>query len=68
MSWSELPSSLKAERHGAIAMLRLNRAQKRNALNDPLVAGIETFFSTLPADIRAVVLCGDGDISAPGST
>src|SRR5260370_7621372 len=66
MSWSELPSALKAERHGAIAVLRLNRAQKRNALNDPMVAGIETFFSTLPDDIRAVVLCGEGDNFSAG--
>src|SRR5437879_5756169 len=66
MSWSELPSSLKAERHGVIAVLRLNRAQKRNALNDPMVAGIETFFSTLPDDVRAVVLCGEGDNFSAG--
>src|SRR5436853_3920880 len=66
MSWPELPSSLKAERHGAVAVLRLNRAQKRNALDDPMVAGIETFFSTLPDDIRAVVLCGEGEHFSAG--
>src|SRR6516164_3162604 len=60
MSWSDLPSSLQAERRGVVAVLRLNRADKRNALNDPMVAGIETFFSTLPDDIRVVVLCGQG--------
>jgi enoyl-CoA hydratase/carnithine racemase len=66
MSWSDLPSSLQAERHGAVAVLRLNRADKRNALNDPMVAGIETFFSTVPDDIRAVVLCGQGDHFSAG--
>lgn len=60
MSWSDLPSSLQAERRGTVAVLRLNRAEKRNALNDPMVASIETFFSTLPDDIRVVVLCGQG--------
>jgi hypothetical protein len=38
--FADLPASLKAERHGAVAVLRLNRAQKRNALDDPMVAGI----------------------------
>jgi enoyl-CoA hydratase/carnithine racemase len=66
MSGSDLPPSLKAERHGAVAVLRLNRASKRNALNDPMVAGIETFFSTLPEDIRAVVLCGEGEHFSAG--
>src|SRR3974377_322086 len=66
MSWSELPFSLKAERHGAVAVLRLNRAQKRNALDDPMVVGIETFFSGLPEDIGAVVLCGEGEHFSAG--
>jgi len=40
----DLPPTLKAERHGAVAVLKLARAQKRNALDDPTVLGIETFF------------------------
>ena len=40
-----LPSSLQVERHGEVAVLRLARAAKRNALNDPTVLGIEAFFS-----------------------
>jgi (methylthio)acryloyl-CoA hydratase len=66
MSWSDLPSSLQAERHGTVAVLRLNRADKRNALNDSMVAGIETFFSSVPDDIRAVVLCGEGEHFSAG--
>ena len=56
----ELPKSLKATRLGAIAHLRLARAEKRNALNDATVLGLETFFTRLPEDIRAVVLTGEG--------
>jgi enoyl-CoA hydratase/carnithine racemase len=56
-----LPSSLKAERQGDIAVLRLARAGKRNALDDTTVEGIETFFGALPEGIRAVVLHGDGE-------
>jgi enoyl-CoA hydratase/carnithine racemase len=57
---------LQAERHGTVAVLRLNRAAKRNALNDVMVAGIEAFFSTVPEDIRAVVLCGQGEHFSAG--
>ena len=56
-----LPASLKAERRGDIAVLTLARAQKRNALDDPTVLGIETFFTALPGEIRAVVLHGEGE-------
>jgi enoyl-CoA hydratase/carnithine racemase len=61
-----LPASLHAEYRGAIAILRLNRAQKRNALNDEMVLGLETFFRNLPADIKAVVLHGAGDHFSAG--
>src|SRR5271169_6880847 len=56
----ELPKSLRATRLGAIAHLRLARAEKRNALDDGTVLGLEAFFTRLPPDIRAVVLTGAG--------
>lgn len=56
----ELPKSLKATRLGAIAHLRLARSEKRNALDDGTVLGLETFFTRLPGDLRAVVLTGEG--------
>jgi enoyl-CoA hydratase/carnithine racemase len=56
----ELPKSLKASRRGAVAHLRLARSEKRNALDDVTVQGLETFFSRLPRDIRAVALTGEG--------
>ncbi len=62
----ELPSSLAAERDGDIAILRLARPEKRNALNDPTVKGLETFFTTIPEGIKAVVLAGDGDHFSAG--
>jgi len=58
--FADLPPTLRAERHGDVAVLTLSRPEKRNALDDPTVAGIETFFSALPQDIRAVVLAGAG--------
>src|SRR5271165_4055021 len=56
----DLPKSLKATRRGAIAHLRLARSEKRNALDDTTVLGLETFFNRLPRDIGAVVLTGEG--------
>jgi (methylthio)acryloyl-CoA hydratase len=62
----KLPSSLRAEQRGPVAILRLQRAEKRNALNDTLVQGMVTFFDALPAEIRAVVLAGDGEHFSAG--
>jgi enoyl-CoA hydratase/carnithine racemase len=56
----KLPKSLKVERRGAIAILTLARPEKRNALNDTTVLGLETFFSTLPLGVKAVVLHAEG--------
>lgn len=62
----DLPPTLHAERHGAVAVLKLNRAEKRNALNDQMVRGIGAFFSALPDEIRAVVLAGEGEHFSAG--
>src|ERR1700693_2604312 len=65
-SFPELPSSLRAERQGALALLRLARPEKRNALDDAMVLGIEAFFTDLPEDVKAVVLAGDGEHFSAG--
>jgi enoyl-CoA hydratase/carnithine racemase len=57
----QLPRSLKAERRDDIAILSLARPQKRNAIDDPTVLGIEAFFGALPDAIGAVVIAGEGD-------
>jgi len=61
-----LPVSLAAERRGEIAVLRLNRVQKRNALDDDTVIGLDAFFSAIPADIGAVLLTAEGDHFSAG--
>jgi enoyl-CoA hydratase/carnithine racemase len=57
---------LKAERRGAVALIGLSRVDKRNALNEPLVLGLESFFVNLPDDIKAVVLHGEGEHFSAG--
>lgn len=42
---SRLPASLQVELHDDVAVLRLARERKRNALDDATVLGIGTFFS-----------------------
>ena len=61
-----MPSSLAAERDGAVAILRLNRPQKRNALDDETIIGIEQFFTSLPEGVGAVVLAGEGEHFSAG--
>jgi enoyl-CoA hydratase/carnithine racemase len=61
-----LPASLIAEREGAVAILRLNRPQKRNALNDEAIVGIEQFFSSLPDGTGAVLVAGEGEHFSAG--
>jgi (methylthio)acryloyl-CoA hydratase len=56
----KLPKSLSVERRGAVAILTLARPEKRNALNDTTVLGLETFFASLPAGVKAVVLHAQG--------
>src|SRR5262245_57533308 len=62
----DLPPSLRAERRGEIAILRLARPEKRNALDDVLILGMERFFTALPDGIKAVVLHGDGEHFSAG--
>jgi len=51
---------LRIEQRGAVLHLRLNRPAKRNALNDALVAQLQTAFVNLPASAKVVVLSGEG--------
>ena len=61
-----LPESLRAEQQGPVTILWLNRAHKRNALDDEMVAGIDAFFSHLPDSSAAVVICGEGEHFSAG--
>jgi enoyl-CoA hydratase/carnithine racemase len=51
---------LRIEQRDAIVHVRLNRPAKRNAINDALVAQLQTAFVNLPEGARVVVLSGEG--------
>jgi len=63
---ASLPPSLVAERKGNVAILRLNRPHKRNALDDDTIAGIDAFFSAPLDGIGAVLLAGEGEHFSSG--
>ena len=46
---------------GAVAIVRLRRPAKRNALSDGLILALRQTFETLPEAARAAVICGEGE-------
>lgn len=61
-NWGKpLPDCVQVERRGTIALLTLNRPEKRNALSDELVFGLQDFFSSIPSDVQGIVMCGAGE-------
>lgn len=45
---------------GGVGHLCLNRPAKKNAINDALIAEIESVFSNIPQDLMVIVLSGEG--------
>ncbi len=54
-------NDLELELRGSVALVRLTRPSKRNALNDGLILALRETFEKLPAGIGAAVIAGDGD-------
>lgn len=46
---------------GPVAIVRLTRPKKRNALNDALILAIRSTFESLPETVRAALIDGEGD-------
>ena len=49
-----------------ILIVKLNRPEKRNALNDELILGIEQVFSNVPAGIGCAIIHGEGSHFSAG--
>ncbi|MGP9811772.1 crotonase/enoyl-CoA hydratase family protein [Rhodopseudomonas sp. NSM] len=60
------PSTLVVDTVGQVLTIGLNRARKRNALNDGLMAALKDCFTDIPDEIRAVVIHGIGDHFSAG--
>ena len=52
---------IQLEMNGAVAVIRLTRPAKRNALSDGLILALKHTFSNLPPETRAAVIDGDGE-------
>jgi enoyl-CoA hydratase/carnithine racemase len=52
---------LQLEIDGNVAIIRLNRPAKRNALGDALILAVRDTFENLPKTVQAAVLEGQGD-------
>ena len=53
--------NLEIELQDSVAIVRLARPAKRNALNDETVFSLERWFSAPPSEVKAVILAGQGD-------
>lgn len=56
-----LPSTLRGEIVGRVARLTLARPEKRNALSDTTIEGIESFFRHVDPGAGVVIIDADGD-------
>ena len=56
-----MTQDLTLEIHGDVAVVRLTRAAKRNALSDGLILALRDTFQSLPPPVRAAVIDGDGE-------
>ena len=62
-----LANNLIVSQRGPIALLRLSRPAKRNALDAAMIAGIEGFFSDPPEGTRAIIVYGEGKHFSAGA-
>ncbi|MEY4712265.1 MAG: hypothetical protein RIS88_1715 [Pseudomonadota bacterium] len=60
MSYQDLHFELQGDAR-EIAVIRMARPAKRNAINDGLVLSIRRLFEELPATVRAAVIDGEGE-------
>ena len=55
------PDHVHVDYQGDIALVRLSRPAKRNAINEGLFRGIQHTFANMPEEINAAVLYGEGE-------
>jgi enoyl-CoA hydratase/carnithine racemase len=65
-STSKEPPLVSTTVDGDVALVRLERPEKRNALNDDAVLALEATFRNLPSGVKAAVLHGAGEHFSAG--
>src|ERR1700743_3460799 len=61
-------AGLKLDIDGAVATITLHRPERRNAMTPSLWHGLAAIGDALPADVRVVVIRGDGPSFSAGGT
>lgn len=61
MTTTRITDELSLEIRGAVALIRLTRPAKRNAINDSLVLGLRDVFENLGSEVKSAVIEGEGD-------
>lgn len=54
-------TSIKCHEVGSVGVVTLDRAHKRNALDERAVAEIDAYFSNVPSHIRVIVMMAEGE-------
>jgi enoyl-CoA hydratase/carnithine racemase len=62
----EWPATLRVDREGAVLVVRLSRPEKRNALDDATMLGLEAVLGSVGPDVKAMVLAAAGDHFSAG--
>ncbi len=62
----QIARSLTYRRDGDVGIVELNRPEKRNALDDETVLGLERFAASPPDGVGALVLCAAGEHFSAG--
>lgn len=57
---------LQTEIKDELLFVKINRPEKRNAINDELLLNIETVFTTIPAGIKCAIIYGEGSHFSAG--
>jgi enoyl-CoA hydratase/carnithine racemase len=61
-----LPDTLKTSIHDEILIVTIHRPEKRNALNDEIMKGIEKIFSSIPEGVKCAIIRGEGNNFSSG--
>ncbi|OGB72400.1 MAG: enoyl-CoA hydratase [Burkholderiales bacterium RIFOXYC12_FULL_65_23] len=61
LSTPSVQDAVQLEMRGSVALIRLCRPAKRNALNDGLILALRDMFQNLPKEARAAVIHGEGE-------
>ena len=61
MTTTRMTDELSLEIRGAVALIRLTRPAKRNAINDALVLALRDVFENLGPEVKAAVIEGEGE-------